>query len=708
MKFARLSALVVLAGTASSFAQPTLDGKLQGDAAYYGAAKFTQNQPTSFCNNTNVGCIPVGGGVRWSINNSNTGGVPGGGGALLDAATQAACAAVSTGLEVAIPVSQLGTLGSSIRIAGWVNGGGSDYLSNQVIGGFTTAQGNLGGDGNGTFNGSVAIDWTSKPGDQFITIPVPGSIPAASIAIDGSRDAAYPAPQFVQTNETQFGNGTAGATDCPGGGSEIANVSARFVNADLGDGAQNYLVIFVGGNLECNFNRLNLVIDNGSGTGFNTIPSACLPTADGLAKHIGMKFDAGFSATHFLSYRNGGTPFGIYSDFAQIFAGGSGGFIGGGNNVGATQANIGNATACPPSETAATGSELDQVFARVDRVNGRLNLLVTGNLKEDVFLHLFLDSSSGGQNSIRDNNPIIGVADGNGGHLGRFGPATVGGPALTFDAGFAPDFWLATHFENGNRQVIDCAVLRTDGKDVVPNTSSSLDFGAFQGVNSPGEINFDGTNFTTFTNPPAGITLQDGFVASVYSAFSPREARRTFDNFITSRGGYIPSPDNAEWSAYVAANPPVAGKIRARFSNSNVAGVTDTSAAGASTATAGFEYSIALSELGYTCGPIRLAGFISDTGSTRVSNQVIGGSGSLTNLGDPRNINFSTIPGNQFIVVLCPQDFNGDGNVSVQDIFDFLGAWFSGNASADFNCSGGAPGVQDIFDFLAAWFTGNC
>ncbi len=50
-------------------------------------------------------------------------------------------------------------------------------------------------------------------------------------------------------------------------------------------------------------------------------------------------------------------------------------------------------------------------------------------------------------------------------------------------------------------------------------------------------------------------------------------------------------------------------------------------------------------------------------------------------------------------------DFNGDNVLSVQDIFDFLNAWFSGSLAADFNGSG-ALSVQDIFDFLTAWFVG--
>jgi probable HAF family extracellular repeat protein len=52
----------------------------------------------------------------------------------------------------------------------------------------------------------------------------------------------------------------------------------------------------------------------------------------------------------------------------------------------------------------------------------------------------------------------------------------------------------------------------------------------------------------------------------------------------------------------------------------------------------------------------------------------------------------------------CPADFNGADGLSVQDIFDFLNAWFAGSPAADIN--GGGLSVQDIFDFLNAWFAG--
>ena len=60
---------------------------------------------------------------------------------------------------------------------------------------------------------------------------------------------------------------------------------------------------------------------------------------------------------------------------------------------------------------------------------------------------------------------------------------------------------------------------------------------------------------------------------------------------------------------------------------------------------------------------------------------------------------------NSVTLSFCIPDFNCANGVSVQDIFDFLQAWFSGNPRADVNAAGGI-GTQDIFDFLGAWFGG--
>ncbi|HMN40202.1 MAG TPA: CRTAC1 family protein [Phycisphaerales bacterium] len=64
----------------------------------------------------------------------------------------------------------------------------------------------------------------------------------------------------------------------------------------------------------------------------------------------------------------------------------------------------------------------------------------------------------------------------------------------------------------------------------------------------------------------------------------------------------------------------------------------------------------------------------------------------------------SNLPANQTLTISsCGPDWNGDGTLGVQDIFDFLNAWFAGGG--DYNASG-TTAIEDIFDFLNAWFAG--
>jgi hypothetical protein len=58
-----------------------------------------------------------------------------------------------------------------------------------------------------------------------------------------------------------------------------------------------------------------------------------------------------------------------------------------------------------------------------------------------------------------------------------------------------------------------------------------------------------------------------------------------------------------------------------------------------------------------------------------------------------------------YVAFKCPADFNGNGTLEVQDIFDYLSAWFVSDPNTDFDFSGSIQ-VQDIFDFLSEWFAG--
>lgn len=123
-------------------------------------------------------------GIEVGYDDSNVAGVAGG----TAAANQAAAAAVSTGLELGIALSDLDFAGGTIRVMVGVNNSGHNYWSNQFLAGLPAPQGNLGGDESGGFTGEGAIDMTHFAGDQFLTlrvVPEPSTVVLAGIGLAG-------------------------------------------------------------------------------------------------------------------------------------------------------------------------------------------------------------------------------------------------------------------------------------------------------------------------------------------------------------------------------------------------------------------------------------------------------------------------------------------------------------------------------------------
>jgi hypothetical protein len=103
--------------------------------------------------------------IEVGFDNSNGAGVLGGTGA----ADQAAALAVQTGLELSIALVDLGSAGGDISVCAFVNNADHNYASNQFLGPVQPPQGNLGGDGAGTFTGVLDFDLGSFAGHQFFT-----------------------------------------------------------------------------------------------------------------------------------------------------------------------------------------------------------------------------------------------------------------------------------------------------------------------------------------------------------------------------------------------------------------------------------------------------------------------------------------------------------------------------------------------------------
>lgn len=124
--------------------------------------------------------------------------------------------------------------------------------------------------------------------------------------IDGTLDASYGSAVSVQTVNTGFGDDDGAAND----GSEW--------NAAYGCLTETTLSLMFTGNLEDNFNKLEIFIDTGTG-GSNVLTTA---GNDGSGVMNGMTFDSGFAPSYHIIARRGNDVVDKFDlDFADLSAG---------------------------------------------------------------------------------------------------------------------------------------------------------------------------------------------------------------------------------------------------------------------------------------------------------------------------------------------------------------------------------------------------
>lgn len=696
-KYATAAAtLAGLAGLAA--AQPTIDGVFDEgiEAGFYGPIRWVNSVPTQFGDNS-AGLFN--------------------GGSFGDPEN------VTTGIEIQIPKSALGGA-TSFRLAGWVTSGDRTFMSNQVIGSLPIDTPNIG-------NTPDFSDEMAFPGDQFIDV---GTIPTATIAVDGSADAGYGAAVFTQGNYTGFGD-NADATDIGGGGSEIDRV---FVAQD----ASNFYVM-IAGNLESNGNGLDLYFDtDGSSNGAETLAAGS--GSGGFIGGAGTTFDGGvgdaFRPDYVVSIdatdddMDGMTPnvprafAGSYNaftlawevDLAGTLAGygaANGGTVSGGDagapaiGLAIDNSNIAGVIGSPslstpvsPDDNWAYGSELDNLRAQVSTTEGGESLLYVflgGNMEVNFNkLSLFFDVQAGGQNTIgfdSNGDPLTNIDI-------SFG-ALQNMAGLTFDADFTPDYWINTNngVDGGSGDLLffsDCAVLRTDGALVDPFTLFPLDYGAFFGggiEDGVGDPLPDAKEVLDFSGP----RFDDPLGGTLFTEFAPRTAQ------LVAEATPIGDPLVG-----------VPGLLKIALDNSNVDGVTADTAVEAIVrqVSTGIEICVNLDELGWDgASDIKIAGFITNGGFSFMSNQILGDPAGPDNLGNTPDVDFSTIAGNQFINLSDPVEEGCNdadlaepfGILDLGDISAFVSGFTSADPIADLAAPFGIFDLADISAFVSA-FTAGC
>jgi len=387
----------------------------------------------------------------------------------------------------------------------------------------------------------------------------------------------------------------------------------------------------------------------------------------------------------------------------------------------------------PDPRHSTAGSEIDQVFGRVD--GGFLYLMFAGNLESQGGLgsfnklEIFIDSEAGGVNVLDGANlptavdgfcctlPTQNLPDPTSGALQRLN-------GLTFDAGFTADHFLTVssgvESNVGGAAGVSGWIATTHYAQL--NAGSAGTTAALGGVLDPFGDELDASLVSRGFTPGTLIDQNNNLFGGVgdialHEFFEPVSGLFDPDNENNHR-----NMDNTLGVLMGVNQTNIAGV--------NGSGGPDFSNTGdPQNVTTGFEFAIPLAAIGNPTGDIKVTAFVAGNAHDFLSNQVTGGFEpdpdplSLTfgqvlvgNLADPSTVNFSALAGNQFVtitqgVTLLAGDFDGNGFVGIDDLNILLANWNTTVTAGDLTVGDadgtGFIGVDDLNILLANWNAGT-
>lgn len=209
----------------------------------------------------------------------------------------------------------------------------------------------------------------------------------AQPTIDGTRDALYGSALVVQNTQTGFGDSNLGQVDFANG----SELDAAYAYVDT---STQILYLFLAGNLESNFNKLEIFFDTVTGGQNRLRGDNANVDFNGLNRMgddgsgNGLTFDADFEADYWIGITGGGNPYALYANWAELLTNGTGqgyylgttgaasnGVLSGGTNPSGIRVTINNSNtggveagsglASGNGSTVTTGIELAIPFAAV-------------------------------------------------------------------------------------------------------------------------------------------------------------------------------------------------------------------------------------------------------------------------------------------------------------------------------------------------------
>ena len=160
---------------------------------------------------------------------------------------------------------------------------------------------------------------------------------AFAVTVDGTADGSYGSAVVTQGTQTGFGNSNISLVDYANG-SELDGAYARI------EGGVLYLVI--AGNVESNFNKLELFLDTKNG-GQNVLRGDNANVDfNGLNRMAGLKFDSAFIPDYYITFGGGydGSGYRLFANQAELLSGGGGAGDYLGSNTAVTAGPLGGGT----------------------------------------------------------------------------------------------------------------------------------------------------------------------------------------------------------------------------------------------------------------------------------------------------------------------------------------------------------------------------